>query len=208
VGESVLTAHGAVSAPRKDYKFPGATCISINDAVAHGIPGDYRIQPGDWINLDVSACLGGFYADTGFTLQFRGADPELGRLAACSRRALKRALGEAKSGARLNRVGLAIEREAMAEGFTTVRNLSGHGVGRKLHEAPEGILNYYEPRQPGRFHKGQVVAIETFVSTGADEAVDAGDGWTLTTEDGSRVAQYEHSIVITDKHPLVLTRVG
>lgn len=208
VGAAVLASHGAVSAPVKDYGFPGATCISLNDAVAHGIPDATPIRPGDWINLDVSACLDGFYADTGFTLQFRGADPELERLAACSKRALQRALGEARSGARLNRVGLAIEREASAEGFATVRNLCGHGVGRKLHEEPEGILNYYEPRQPGRFRKGQVVAIETFVSTGADEAIDAGDGWTLTTADGSRVAQYEHSVVVTDGHPLVLTRLG
>lgn len=207
IGARVLADHDAVSAPVKDYGFPGATCISVNEEVAHGIPGSRRIQPGDLINFDVSACRQGFYADTGSTMLFRGDDAELLRLCEASRRALKQALHAARAGAKINLVGKAIETEARRDGFETIRNLSGHGTGLRLHEPPDGLVNYYDPRIGGKFHKGMVLAIETFVSTGARIAEEADDGWTLITPDGSRVAQYEHTVVVTDGEPMVLTRL-
>jgi methionyl aminopeptidase len=199
--------HGAASAPRKTYGFPGATCISVNEAIAHGIPGGRRIRKGDLVNLDVSAELDGYYADTGYTVVVGGDDEEALKLCDCSRRALRKAIALAKPGQKLNRIGKAIEDEAVRNGFSVIRNLTGHGTGGALHEHPEDIRNYYDPRQRGTLAKGMVVAIETFVSTGAEWAEDAGDGWTLTTADGSRVAQYEHTLIVTDGEPIITTRL-
>ena len=207
LAERNLARYGAVSAPRKTYGFPGATCISVNEEVAHGIPSGRRIRKGDLVNLDVSAELDGYYADTGFTCLYESGDEELRKLCDCSRRALGKALKAVRAGAKLSRVGQAIEDEARGNGFSVIRNLTGHGTGGALHEHPENILNYYDPRQQGRFAKGMVVAVETFVSTGAEYAEEAGDGWTLKTRDGSYVAQYEHSLIVTDGEPLVLTRL-
>lgn len=203
-----LARHGAVSAPRKVYDFPGTTCISVNEEVAHGIPSARKIRKGDLINLDVSAELGGYYADTGCTVLFQSGDDELKRLCDCSRRALRKALRAARAGEKFNRVGAAIENEARSRGFAVIKNLTGHGTGSTLHEYPDHILNYFDPKQKGRFAKGMVVAIETFVSTGADFAEESGDGWTLTTGDGSFTAQYEHTLIITEGEPIVLTSGG
>ncbi len=201
--------HGAVSAPRKAYRFPGETCISVNEAIAHGIPGGRRIRKGDLVNLDVSAELDGYYADTGYTVAFESDDEELAKLCDCSRRALRKAVGIARTGCKLNRIGRTIEDEARRNGFSVIRNLTGHGTGGALHEEPPGeIRNWYDPRQKGTLAKGMVVAIETFVSTGAEWAEETGDGWTLTTEDGSRVAQYEHTLIVTDGDPIITTRLG
>jgi methionyl aminopeptidase len=205
IAEENLARHGATSAPRKVYNFPGATCISINEEVAHGIPSDRKIADGDLINVDVSAELGGYFADTGCTILFGREDPELRRLCDCSRRALRKAIHSARAGEKFNRVGAAIENEARKNGYAVIRNLTGHGTGGTLHEYPDHLLNYFDPAQKGVFAKGMVVAIETFVSTGADFAEEAGDGWTLKTDDGSFVAQYEHTLIVTDKDPIILT---
>jgi methionyl aminopeptidase len=202
-----LARHGAVSAPIKAYNFPGATCISVNEAIAHGIPGNRRIRKGDLVNFDVSAELDGYYADTGFTVPFGTEDEELLKLCDCSRRALRKAIALARPGRKLNAIGRAIEDEAFSNGFAVIRNLTGHGTGSALHEHPENICNYYDPRQKGALGKGMVVAIETFVSTGAEFAEEAGDGWTLTTEDGSYVAQYEHTLIVTDEGPIITTLI-
>jgi methionyl aminopeptidase len=120
---------------------------------------------------------------------------------------LRKGIAQAKPGCKLNLVGQAIEREAELNGFATIRNLTGHGTGGSLHEYPDHIFNYFEPKQKEVFAEGMVVAIETFVSTGADFAEDAGDGWTLTTADHSFVAQYEHSLIVTGEGPIILTQV-
>ncbi len=206
IGAEALKTRGARSAPASLYRFPGATCISVNEEVAHGIPSDRVIRRGDLVNIDVSAELEGYFADTGFTVPVGLEAGRLVDLCACSRRALRSALRAARAGEPLNRVGAAVEREARASGFSTLRNLAGHGIGRVLHEAPE-ILSYYEPRQRGRFGLGMAVAIETFVSTGGTFAEETGDGWTLVADDGGYVAQYEHTVVITDGEPMVMTRV-
>ncbi len=206
IGKSVLESHGARSAPIKDYNFPGNTCISINHEAAHGIPSDRVIQAGDLINIDVSAELDGYYADTGFTLLVQGKNAQLERLLACSQLALQKGIAQAKADCKLNQIGKAIENEAHRQGFTTIRNLAGHGTGRKLHEAPKEILNYYDAKQKGRLRKGMVIAIETFVSNGATFVDEGSDGWTLLAPDGCYVAQYEHTLVVTDGEPIILTR--
>lgn len=208
IGEAVLKRHGATPAPRKEYNFPGATCISINDVAAHGIPGKRTIRAGDIVNVDVSAELDGYYADTGATIVVEGAPQETElkrRLVESSRKALDAGMAEARSGAKLNRIGKAIEREARSRGFTVIRNLAGHGVGRKLHEEPGDIMNFENKRDGRLLKNGVVLAIETFLSTGAEYALEEEDGWTIRTPDRSLVAQFEHTVVVTKDGPVILT---
>ncbi|RKN72382.1 type I methionyl aminopeptidase [Paenibacillus ginsengarvi] len=208
IGEALLRQYGANPAPRKEYGFPGTTCISVGDVAAHGIPGSKKLRPGDIVNVDVSAELDGYYADTGATIVVAGeaADRELKlRLVASSSKALEAGMAEAKSGAKLNRIGRAIEREARASGFRVIRNLAGHGIGRKLHEEPGDITNFENKRDGRLLRNGSVLAIETFLSTGAEYVVEEEDGWTIRTPDRSLVAQFEHTVVVTKEGPVILT---
>lgn len=207
VGRQVLERHGARSAPQLTYDFPGATCICVNDEVAHGIPGDRVIQPGDLVHLDVSAELEGYFSDTGASVPVPPVAPEVHRLCLSAQRALKRAIATARAGRRFNTLGRAVEAEARRGGFKIIRNLAGHGLGRSLHEYPDGLVSFYNPADRRKFSAGLVVAIEPFLSTGATEAKKADDGWTEKTPDGSLTAQYEHTIVVTRKQPIILTRV-
>jgi methionyl aminopeptidase len=205
-GGKILNSLGAKSAPRLTYGFPGWTCISVNQEVAHGVPSQNRILAnGDLVNIDVSAELDGFWADNGgsFVLgeDVRGVSP----LVNSSKQILRRAISQIKGGVRIADIGRLIETEARRAGFNVIRNLVGHGVGRSLHEAPNEIPCYYDKYNTGRFRKNSVVAIETFISTRATRALESSDGWTLTTKDGSYVAQHEHTIVVTEGQPLILT---
>src|SRR5690606_7672066 len=162
------------------------------------------IRKGDLINIDVSAELEGYYADTGFSIPFGIGSGTLADLCACSQRALRKGLSVARAGGKVNSIGEVVEQTARASGFSVIRNLVGHGIGFKLHESPD-IPSWKDPRQRDRLHKGMALAVETFVSTGADFAVEADDGWTLMAEDGGFVAQYEHTIIVTDGEPMVMT---
>lgn len=205
IGEAVLNRHGARSAPRFEYNFPGATCISVNDEVAHGIPGDRVLRAGDLVNIDVSAELDGYFADTGATVVVGNGDEEKAALCDCSQRALDRAISGARAGSRISGIGRAIQNEARENGYTVIRNLTGHGIGRRLHEEPDNILNYHERHDRRLLTKGLVLAVESFVSSGAEYVLEDKRGWILRTPDKSLVAQFEHTIVITEKEPIVLT---
>ena len=205
LGQKWLADSGARSAPQVMYNFPGATCISINEEAAHGIPGPRRIQAGDLVNVDVSAELDGYYADTGGTQIVPPATPVTTRLCHATKMALDAALAEARAGNRINQIGKAIERVAKAHGFKTIKNLAGHGVGRSLHEAPEGIVSYYDPRDKRVLREGMVVAIEPFLSTKSTFVQETPDGWTLAAAHGNRSAQYEHTLIVTRGAPIVLT---
>ncbi|MBX5459496.1 MAG: type I methionyl aminopeptidase [Steroidobacteraceae bacterium] len=205
IGENILRAHGARSAPRVTYGFPGTTCISINEEVAHGVPGERVIQPGDMVNVDVSAELNGYFADTGASFIVPPSTPEKERLCRSTQMALEHAMEHAVAGGPLNAIGKAIEATAKRQGFRVIRNLGSHGVGRALHEEPSCILPYYEPRDRRRLHEGMVITIEPFLSTRARHATEADDGWTLKGPPGTFAAQYEHTLVITRGKPLVMT---
>ncbi len=207
IGEAVILDNGGRPAPRLVYKFPGATCISVNENIAHGIPGSQILENGDLVNIDVSVELDGYFADSGYTLQAGDQDPEIERLCACGKKALEEALKVAKAGVRLNQVGRIIERTAKSEGYTTIKDLCGHGIGRALHDGSCDVLNYYDPLDRQRLKEGMVVAIEPFVSMKARRVKQTDDGWTLTTPEGSLVAQYEHTVIITRKAPIILTKV-
>ncbi len=206
-GRRLLEHHGARSAPELTYDFPAATCICVNDEVAHGIPGDRVIEPGDLVHLDVSAELDGYFADTGASVPVPPVAQEVHRLCLSTKRALKRAIATARAGRRFNTLGRAVEAEARRGGFKIIRNLAGHGLGKSLHEYPDGLVSFYNPTDRRKFSAGLVVAIEPFLSTGATEVRKADDGWTEKTPDGSLTAQYEHTVVVTRKQPIVVTRV-
>ena len=206
LGSELLERFGARSAPKVTYNFPGSTCISINEEAAHGIPGQRVIRAGDVVNVDVSAELEGYFADTGATMVVPPVSKLKARLCRATRLALKNALSEARAGAPINQIGRAIESTARAHDFKVIRDLAGHGVGRSLHEAPEGIFSYYDHRDRRRLEKGQVVAIEPFLSTRSSHVVESEDGWTLLCHPSNVSAQFEHTVIITNGDPIVATR--
>lgn len=205
IGAAVLAEHGARSAPILVYQFPGATCISINNEAAHGIPGPRKVMPGDLVNLDVSAELDGYFADAAVTVEVPPVDARRHNLVLCAQNALHKAINEAQAGRLMNVLGKAIEEEARDCGFTTIRELGGHGVGRNIHEEPHSIENYYNPTDRRSLKEGTVLTIEPFITTGANHIYTAPDGWTLRTTDGSLSAQFEHTLVITRGKPVVIT---
>lgn len=207
-GEAFLTREGARSAPRVVYDFPGATCISINEEIAHGIPGSRLIEAGDVVNIDVSAECDGYFADTGATIQMPPTDPKILKLVEATRVALERSLDAVRADRRFNEVGRILQSQADRGGFGVIKNLGGHGIGRGLHEPPEFIAGYNDPNDHRRFELGQVITIEPFFSTGPSTwAREADDGWTLLNKPGRRSAQFEHTMVVTDGPPLLLTRI-
>jgi methionyl aminopeptidase len=207
LGASWLREHGARSAPQLAYNFPGATCISVNEQAAHGIPGPRVIQPGDVINIDVSAELDGYFADTGGTRVVPPSTAIKDRLCRATKLALREAVAEARAGNKINRIGKAVQRVAKANEFRIIKNLAGHGVGRSLHEAPESIPGYFEPRDTREFREGMVVAIEPFLSTKSTIVEEAEDGWTLIGAPGNLSAQYEHTVIVTRGEPIILTAI-
>jgi methionyl aminopeptidase len=205
LGERLLDEHGARSAPRLTCNFPGATCISINEQAAHGIPGDRVIRAGDVLNVDVSAELGGYFADTGGTTVVPPTTPQKTRLCHATRTALAEAMKGARAGRPINGIGAAIERTAKAYGFKVIENLGSHGVGRALHEEPEHIAGYFDPSDKRTLHEGMVITIEPFLSTRSRTVTESSDGWTLAGASGNLSAQYEHTMIITKGAPIVVT---
>ncbi|TXL69237.1 type I methionyl aminopeptidase [Vineibacter terrae] len=206
IGRAALEREGSRPAPSLMYGFPGATCISVNHAVAHGVPDDTRLAPGDMVNIDVSAERDGVFADTGasFVVPPSRADQE--RLCRSTRKALNRAVQAVRPGRRLNIIGHTIERTASADGYTVIRNLGSHGVGDSLHdEVPGFIPGYYDRDDWRMMTHGLVFTIEPFLSTGATQADEQGDGWTLATAPGIMTAQYEHTLVVGRRGAIVVT---
>lgn len=205
LGQVFLEKQGARSAPKLVYNFPGTTCISVNEEAAHGIPSAKILSAGDLVNIDVSAELGGYFADTGGSFIIPPESDLKRNLCLATKRALEMAMGAAKAGQPLNSIGRAIETEALRNKLTVIENLGSHGVGRALHEEPDFIPGYYDPKDKRILKENQVITIEPFLSTGAREVFDAGDGWTLSTAKRFLTAQYEHTMVITKGKPLIMT---
>lgn len=205
LGAQLLAQHGARSAPQLTYNFPGATCISINEEAAHGIPGDRRIEPGDVVNIDVSAEMDGYFADTGGTRVVPPVSAIKTRLCYATHTALNEAMKQARAGQPLNAIGAAIEKVAKRYQFRIIENLASHGVGRALHEEPTQILGYYDARDRRVLQEGMVITIEPFLSTKSRIVHEAADGWTLKGVLGNLSAQYEHTMIITRGEPIVVT---
>ncbi|MET0517481.1 MAG: type I methionyl aminopeptidase [Burkholderiaceae bacterium] len=206
MGARWLAEAGAKSAPASSYNFPGATCISINEQAAHGIPGQRLIHKGDVVNVDVSAELGGYFADTGGTRIVPPTTPTKTQLVFAARYALEQALKEVTHGAKLNRIGHAIERVARAHRFKIIENLCSHGVGRSLHEEPKYIPGYFDAADTRVLTEGMVITIEPFLSTRSSQVDEEADGWTLSGIKGNLSAQFEHTLIVTRGAPIVVTR--
>ncbi len=205
-GERMLKEFGARSAPYETYGFPGFTCISVNKEMAHGIPkADKVLMDGDLINIDVSAELNGYWADNGGSFVLGRDVHQHQLLVDTSQRILNEAIAGIRGGVKIADIGGLIEKQARKSGFKVIRNLAGHGVGRSLHEQPEDILNFAVRGNKERFRKNTTVAIETFIATHSNFAVELSDGWTLVGNKGGYVAQHEHTILVTDGAPVVLT---
>lgn len=205
IGRGMLDAAGARSAPELCYRFPGATCISVNHRIAHGIPGDYRLQPGDLVNIDVSAEKDGFFADTGASFCLEPVSAERRRLCREGYKLLMKASQEVRTGQPVNHIGRRLQKEARKQGYTLIQNLGSHGVGRALHEEPSFIAPYPDPKEHRVLTEGMVITIEPFVSTGATEVDQLRDGWTLATAPRFDTVQYEHTMVVTRRGPMILT---
>lgn len=205
-GAKMLSDMGAKSAPFLTYGFPGYTCISINNEFCHGIPSTDRIlQEGDLINIDVSAELDGFWSDNGCSFVLGEDIHSHQKLVDASKEILQKAIANIKGGIRISDIGHLIETEAKKRGYKVIKNLTGHGVGRSLHEEPHEVANYKDRFNLTRFKKNSVVAVETFISTDSTYAETLNDGWTMVGNKGGFMAQHEHTIVVTDGKPIILT---
>jgi len=208
LGRALLERDGARPAPELAYGFPGATCISVNEEIAHGIPGSRRIEAGDLVNIDVSAEKDGLYADTGASFAVPPTSRRTERLCRDGRRALWAGLGQVGANKPLAGIGQAVGRFAEKNGYTLVRNLASHGVGRSLHEEPTEIATWPERSERRLMQKGLVFTVEPFLSLGASWAENGDDPWTLYGEPPAPTVQYEHTVVVTANGPLVLTLPG
>lgn len=206
VGETFLKKHGARSAPIITYKFPGVTCISIDEVAAHGIPGRRVIQEGDLAKIDVSAERDGYFADANITIPVGRISARKQNLLDCGRAAIQNAISAARPGRPINEIGRAVEDVTRRYGCHVIRDLPGHGIGRGLHEPPN-VPTFYMRRATTRLRPGMVFTIEPHISAGRGEIWQGSDGWTLSTRDGSPVVSFEHTIIITDAEPILLTAV-
>lgn len=205
IGRAFLEAEEARSAPQAMYKFPAATCISVSPVIAHGIPNDHVLREGELIHIDVSAELDGYYADTGASLVVSKAERRFEKLIEATKATLNKALRAAKAGNPLNGISRAVQTEARKRGYNVIYDLTGHGIGRKLHEEPREILNYYNPSDRRILNEGLVLAVEPFLTTGVGRVTQERDGWSLRTSDKAIAAQFEHTIIVTKNEPIILT---
>jgi methionyl aminopeptidase len=204
IGAKVMRENGARSAPMMVYGFPAEILISVNDEAVHGVPGNRRIESGDLVKLDVTFEKDGFMGDAAITVPVEPASVESLRLARCAERAFHRAMAVARAGNRVNQIGREVEREVKRSGFSVIRNLCGHGIGRTIHEAPS-VPNYDDRTSRDRLTNGLVITVEPIISAGVGRTATDGDGWTERTVDGALSAHFEHTIVITERRPILLT---
>ncbi len=208
IGARLLDEAGARSAPQAAYDFPAATCISVSEEIAHGVPGTRMLAEGDLINIDVSAEKDGYVADTGASMVLGQGDVRLERLTRDGKRALWAGIGAVKAGAKLNRIGESVEKFARANGYSLIRNLASHGVGRALHEEPGEIPTWHDPQDRRVMHEGMVFTIEPFLSLGGEWAAETGDGWTLVSTPRAPTVQFEHTMIATKRGAMILTQPG
>src|SRR5579864_1510550 len=204
VGAGIMRRQGAQSAPALVYKFPGANCISLNDEAVHGIPSGRALQEGDLLKLDVTVEKGGFMADAAITVPVGEVSVERKLLMACAERAFSKAMLVARAGFRVSEIGRVIEREVRRNGFSVIRDLGGHGIGRTIHEDPR-VPNYPDPQASQILTEGLVITVEPIIAAGSGRTLTAKDGWTIVTADHQPSAHYEHTLVITKGAPMLLT---
>ncbi|GIU95600.1 MAG: type I methionyl aminopeptidase [Gaiellaceae bacterium] len=203
-----IRARGGIPTSEGYRGYPKAICISPNEVVVHGIPGAHVVREGDLVTIDVGVTLDGAIADSAYTFGVGEIDPEAQRLLDVAQEALAAGIEQAVVGNRVGDISHAVQEVVEGAGFSVVRSLVGHGVGRYYHEDPH-IPNYGEPGRGPRLSEGMTIAIEPMITAGSSEVVVADDGWTISTADGSMAAHFEHTVAITADGPRILTpRVG
>jgi methionyl aminopeptidase len=204
IAERIILEHGAQPAFKGYGGFPATICASVNEEVVHGIPGDRVLREGDIISIDVGALKNGYYGDSAKTYPVGEISTKAEKLIRVTRESFYEGLKFCKVGYRLSDVSHAIQTHVEKEGFSVVRDYVGHGIGASLHEDPQ-IPNYGPPGKGPRLSAGMVLAIEPMINAGRFTVRVLGDNWTVVTADGSLSAHYEHTIVITEDDPLILT---
>jgi len=207
IADEYIAAHGGVPTSKGYRGFPAALCISPNSMVVHGIPGEYRAQEGDLISVDLGITLNGLVADSAVTLPVGEIDPEAQRLLDVCQEALFAGIEQAVAGNRLSDISHAIQTVVEDAGFSVVRSLVGHGVGRAYHEDPQ-IPNYGPPGRGPLLQEGMTLAIEPMITAGAPEVYVHDDDWSISSLDESLAAHFEHTVAITANGPRILTTAG
>ncbi len=196
--------HKAYSAPKQEG-FPGHTCLSVNEIIAHGVPGKHVLKYGDRINIDVSIEHQGYYGDVAYTLIIGENGPCSNPLLDCAHQITMDAAMKSIANTQINSIGKFIEDTARSNQYSIIRNLCSHGVGKTLHAFPTNILNYYDPEETTVLREGMVIAWEPYISSCACRAIQQEGDWNLTTHNKSAVAQFEHTVLVTDGLPEILT---
>ncbi len=205
IADEFIQEHGGVPTSKGYRGFPAATCISPNAMVVHGIPGDHRVEEGDLISVDVGITLGGLVADSAYTFAVGEVDDEAGRLLEVGKRALEAGIGQARAGNHVGDISHAVQEVVEGAGFSVVRSLVGHGVGRSYHEEPQ-IPNFGEAGRGPLLQTGMTLAIEPMITAGGPEVYLHDDEWSISTQDGSMAAHFEHTVaVLEDGPPRILT---
>jgi len=206
IAEATIRSFGAIASFYNLYGYPAHLCASVNDEVVHGIPGDRALAEGDIICFDVGATVEGRIADGAITVGVGEISPEAERLIRVTRESLSRGLKQVRPGNRVRDIAHAVQQHVESHGYSVVRKLVGHGVGREMHEAPQ-VPNFVDATAPGRetLAPGMTLAIEPMVNQGGGEVTQDADGWTYRTKDGSLSAHFEHTVVVTEQGCEILT---
>ena len=206
-GQVIVDKHQAIPSFKGYRGYPGLICASVNEEIVHGIPGPRRLKEGDIVGVDVGAIYRGYHGDAAITLAVGEVDEESRRLMDATAEALRLAIEAAQAGNWTADISRAVQAHVEGQGFAVVREYTGHGIGRKMHEDPQ-VLNYYEPKMGSvQLRPGMTVALEPMVNAGDWRTRVLEDGWTVVTADGKRSAHFEHTIVVTKDGPEVLTRL-
>jgi methionyl aminopeptidase len=206
LAETFIRDHGGRPAFKGYRGFPASICPSVNDEVVHGIPGNRALREGDIVGTDVGVELEGYYGDAALTFSVGVVSEDVARLLAVTREALMKGVAQARAGNRVGDISHAIQTHVEQNGFSVVRSLVGHGIGRAMHEEPQ-VPNFGPPDRGPRLMPGQVLAIEPMVNAGGPEVVTRDDGWTVVTKDGSWSAHFEHTVAVGPDGPDILSRL-
>jgi len=204
LAESLILKQNAKPAFKGYGGFPYSLCVSINEEVVHGMPGPRQIRPGDIVSLDLGVTWKGYYSDAAITVAVGKIDKKIQRLLKVTKESLYEGIKQAKKGRRVSDISFAIQCYVEKNGFSVVRALAGHGVGRELHEEPS-IPNFGKPHRGPRLKKGMILAIEPMVNMGSFEVEVLKNDWTVVTKDRQLSAHFEHTIAVTDNDPEILT---
>jgi methionyl aminopeptidase len=207
IAEEYIRSQGGAPTFKGYHGFPASICTSPNSMVVHGIPGEYRIEDGDLLSVDVGVTLDGFVADSAYTFSVGSISDETQRLLDVGQAALEAGISEARPGNHVGDISAAVQRTVEEAGFSVVKSLVGHGIGRTMHEEPQ-IPNWGEPGRGPLLASGMTLAIEPMINAGSAEVFVADDRWSISTDDGSLSAHFEHTVAVSEGGPRILTLAG